>query len=202
MSIKGIIFDLDGTLIDSMSIWDSIGKQYLKSKGITDIPNNLREMLRTMSLHQSAQYFQQTFNIKRSVHEILEEINSMLKDKYKVEVQLNNGVQSFLEKNKSLKMCIATETDKQLAESALKRLHIYHFFDFIITAAEVGCGKREPQIFHRALERLNLSINEVVVFEDAPHAIESAKNAGFKVIAATDNWAVKGNSITDEWEGV
>ncbi|MGE5629604.1 MAG: HAD family hydrolase [Caulobacteraceae bacterium] len=182
MCIKGFIFDLDGTLLDSMGIWDNIGEEYLRLKGVDNIPQNMKEILKLMSLLQAAEYFIESFHINLSPHQIMDEINMLIEDKYKYHVGLKDGVHEFLEKNRELKMCIATATDKPLVEFALKRLNIYKYFEFIITSTEVGSSKQNPDIYIKAAEKLGLPLSEVAVFEDALHAIETAKSANFYTV--------------------
>ena len=111
--IKGAIFDLDGTLIDSMFIWDTIGEDYLKSFGI-EPKENLAEVFKTFTLEQAAEYYHNHYNIKLSVKEIVEGINDMVAEIYRTKVVLKPGISDFLKRLQSLgvKMCVATVTDK------------------------------------------------------------------------------------------
>lgn len=180
--IKAFIFDLDGTLLDSMSVWDNFGFEYLSFKDIKNIPENLWEILKTMSLLEAAEYFISDWGIKLSPEQICDEINGLIEKKYKYEVVPKNGVMEFLEKYKHKKMCIATATDKHLVEYAIKRLEMEKYFDFVITSTEIGSSKQSPDIFIKAAEKLGVKISEAVVFEDALHAIRSAKSAGFYTV--------------------
>jgi HAD superfamily hydrolase (TIGR01509 family) len=179
---KALIFDLDGTLLDSMSAWDTVGLEYLNLKTINHIPSNLLELLRPMSAVDSAKYFIAEFGIKLSPQQIGDEINGMIEEKYKFEIQPKEGVLEFLLQNKDRKMCIATATDRHLVEFALKRLELEKYFEFIITSSEVGCSKHKPDIFIKAAERLGLEAGDCVVIEDALHAIKSAKLGGFYTV--------------------
>lgn len=183
---KALIFDLDGTLLDSMNAWDTVGLDYLIHKEINNIPSNIMELLRPMSVVDAAKYFIAEFGIKLSPQQICDEINGMIEDRYKHEIQPKEGVLEFLLQNKDRKMCIATATDKHLVEFALKRLGIEKYFEFIITSTEVGCSKQKPDIFIKAAERLGLETGDCVVFEDAIHAIKSAKSGGFYTVGVYD----------------
>lgn len=187
MNTKAAIFDLDGTLLDSMPAWDSIGAEFLVLQGI-EPPGDLNETLKTLSFAQSAQYFIEAFNVELSVAEIIASINSMVEDKYRYSIKLKPIVKQFLEKLKSehVQLCIATATEKSLAEQALKRLGVLHFFDFIITCGEVGCGKDNAAIYLKAAEKLGYASSEIVVFEDALYCIKTAKAAGFYVVGVYD----------------
>lgn len=183
---KALIFDLDGTLLDSMGAWDEIGLEYLNLKAIDHLPPDILELLRPMSAFDAAQYFIDEFGIKLSPQQICDEINEIIEEKYKLEIQPKEGAPEFLAQNKDRKMCIATATDKHLVEFALKRLCLEEYFEFIITSSEVGCSKERPDIFIKAAERLGLEPGDCVVFEDAPHAIKSAKLGGFNTVGVYD----------------
>lgn len=185
--IKGAIFDLDGTLLDSMSIWDTIGEDYLRSLGI-EPRENLAETFKTFTLEQSAEYYRTNYGVTLSVAEIVNGVNGMIEDFYRNTVPLKKGVREFLEalSQKGVKMCIATVTDRYLAEAALVRLGVRKYFSEIFTTAEVGCGKSEPLIYRTALAHLGTQKAETFVFEDAYHALMTAKNDGFPTVAVYD----------------
>ena len=185
--IKGAIFDLDGTLLDSMSIWDTIGEDYLHSLGI-EPRENLAETFKTFTLEESAEYYRTHYGVNLSVEEIVNCVNGMIEDFYRNTVPLKKGVFEFLAglSEKGVKMCIATVTDKYLAEAALTRLKVRQYFGEIFTTAEVGCGKNDPMIYRTALAYLETEKSETLVFEDALHALMTAKNDGFTVVAVYD----------------
>ena len=185
--IKGAIFDLDGTLIDSMFIWDTFGEDYLRTLGITP-RENLAETFKTFTLEQSAKYYQNHYDVKLSVDEIVDSINNMVAEIYQTKVTLKSGVKDFLERlhKSGVKMCVATVTDRSVAESVLKRLGVFEYFLQIFTCAEVGCSKESPEIYRYALNYLGTAKEETVVFEDVLHALTTAENDGFKTAAVYD----------------
>ena len=185
--MEGAIFDLEGTLLDSMSIWDTIGNDYLRALGI-EANENLAETFKTFTLEQSAEYYRAHYGIALSVCEIINGINAMIEDFYRNTAPLKKGVAEFLDRlsRKNIKMCIATVTDKQLAEAALNRLNIRSYFTDVFTTAEAGCGKSSPQIYRMALSRLGTEKQETFVFEDTYHALLTAKKDGFPVVAVYD----------------
>lgn len=190
MKFKGAIFDLDGTLIDSMAVWENIGEEFLKSKGKIP-PKNLSDTLKTMSFQESSKYFIDEFNLDLSVDEIIYEFNRMVEDKYRYEIGLKEGVVYYLRKlkSKNIKMCIVTATDKALSEIVLTRLKVLDFFEFILTSGETGIPKDNPEIYLQASEILGYSPDEIIVYEDALHCIKAAKEANFYVIGVDDESA-------------
>ena len=188
MKLKCAIFDFDGTLFDSMFIWDSVGEIYLRSLEKKPKPS-MREDVRSLSLYQSACYFKEEYEIDLSVDEIMTGINRTIEHFYIHEVQPKEGVVSFLNKMKQqgVFMCIATASERYQIEAALQRCKMEHLFDAIFTCTEVGHGKDEPEIFRRAMEYFGANRNNTVVFEDAIHAVQTAKRDDFKVTAVFDN---------------
>ena len=190
--LKGAIFDLDGTLFDSMFIWDTAGEVYLRSIGI-EPREDLQKVLKPMSLLQSATYIREKYGLSLTVEEIMDGINRTVEDFYFHTVQPKEGVVVFLEqmKNQGVKMCIATATDRYQAQAALKRCGMEAFFSEIFTCTDVGHGKDEPFIFEKALEHLGTTKADTVVFEDAYHAAKTAKADGFITVAVYDSHETK-----------
>ena len=188
MRIRGAIFDVDGTLLDSMFIWDTIGEAYLRSIGYQP-KENLNETFKNMSLHQAARYYQTEYGVTRSIDEIMDGVNAMLERYYRFEVPLKPGVAELLERlrQSGVKLCIATATDRHLVEAALDRCGVLSCFGEIFTCNEVGHGKDEPDIFEEALRFLGTRREETLVFDDALYAVRTAKEAGFPVAAVYDS---------------
>ena len=188
MRIRGAIFDVDGTLLDSMFIWDTIGETYLRSIGYQP-KENLNETFKNMSLHQAARYYQTEYGVTQSIDEIMDGVNAMLERYYRFEVPLKPGVAELLERlrQSGVKLCIATATDRHLVEAALDRCGVLSCFGEIFTCNEVGHGKDEPDIFEAALRFLGTEKSETVVFDDSLYAIRTAKETGFPVAAVYDS---------------
>lgn len=188
MRIRGAIFDVDGTLLDSMFIWDTIGETYLRSIGYQP-KENLNETFKNMSLHQAACYYQTEYGVTLSIDQIMDGVNAMLERYYRFEVPLKPGVAELLERlrQSGVKLCIATATDRHLVEAALDRCGVLSCFGEIFTCNEVGHGKDEPDIFEVALRFLGTRREETLVFDDALYAVRTAKEAGFPVAAVYDS---------------
>ena len=188
MRIRGAIFDVDGTLLDSMFIWDTIGETYLRSIGYQP-KENLNETFKNMSLHQAACYYQTEYGVTLSIDQIMDGVNAMLERYYRFEVPLKPGVAELLERLRQdgVRLCIATATDRHLVEAALDRCGVLSCFGEIFTCNEVGHGKDEPDIFEEALRFLGTRREETLVFDDALYAVRTAKEAGFPVAAVYDS---------------
>lgn len=186
-TMTGAIFDLDGTLLDSMYIWSEIGINFLENEGVTPPPGASEQFVK-MSLVQAAEFYIKNYAPDRTVTDIIKSINTLIEDFYFNQVLLKDGVREFLEylKNRNVKMCVATATDKYMVEKALERNGIREYFSEIFTCTGVGAGKDTPVIYDRALEHLGTPKETTFVFEDALYAIETAKNANYKIVGIYD----------------
>ena len=186
--LKGLIFDFDGTLFDSMFIWDTAGEVYLRSIG-KEPKTDLQKVLKSMSLLQSAQYIREKYDIPLSVEDIMDGVNRTVEGFYFHTVEPKPGVIDFLEelRRRNIRMCIATATDRYQVEAALQRCGMRHFFSEIFTCTEVGNGKDRPDIFRKAMEHLQTDRNTTAVVEDAYHAVHTAKEDGFLVVGVYDS---------------
>lgn len=184
---KYSIFDLDGTLLDSMGAWHNLGRNYLLLKGVTP-PENLNEILASMSMLESAEYFRQAFKINLNSEEIISGVKDLIADKYKNDLVLKPYVREYLQKLKdeNVKMCIATATPLKMAKIALERNEIIDYFSFVASCDEVGVGKNKPDVFYMAANKLDADISEIAVYEDADFALITAKEAGFYTIGIYD----------------
>lgn len=196
--LKGIIFDFDGTLMDSMFIWDTAGEVYLRSIG-KEPQEDLQKVLKPMSLMQSAEYIQAHYEIPLSVTEIMEGINRTVEGFYFHDVEPKPVVIEWLEElsAKNIKMCIATATDRYQVEAALKRCGMRHYFSEIFTCTEVGSGKNQPLIFRKAMEHLGTDRSNTAVVEDAYHALRTANADGFMTVAVYDTHEDKQQEIRE-----
>lgn len=185
--IKGAIFDVDGTLLNSMPVWSNLGEIYLRSLGI-EAEKGLGEALSAMSLPQGADYLIHHYHLGKTRGKVLEGINREVKDFYAEKVPLKNGVRNFLEglKEHGIPMVIVTTSDRGNVEAALRRLGVLNYFDRVLTCTEMGTDKNRPDIYLAASLQLDTEPSETLVFEDAFHAVLTAKRAGFKVVAVYD----------------
>lgn len=194
--IKGAIFDFDGTLFDSMFIWDSIGEIYLRSIGY-EPKEDLNKKFKTFSLYQAACYYRSEYGVSLSTDEIMNGVNNMVEKYYKYDVIPKPGVIEFLQQlqKKGVKMCIVTATDRYLVEAALERCGMSDFFSRIFTCTSVGFGKDSPVIYREALKHLGTEKSETVVFEDVVYALRTAKGDKFITAAVFDSSEKEQNEV-------
>lgn len=188
--MKNYIFDLDGTLIDSMPAWDNMGAKLLLSIGIIP-PENIEELYRTMSFEESAEYFRKNLGMKLTAKEMIAKVISMVAEKYENEIKLKPHAYEFLEKsyNSGKKMTLLTASEEAYVMPCIKRLGIEVFFDKILTCTQLGMSKSNEHIYEYTAEKMGYDKCETVVFEDAPHAAKSAKKAGFFTVGIYDKSA-------------
>lgn len=185
--MKAAIFDVDGTLLDSMPVWDDIASVYLKSIGIKTDGKDDYEII-TMSIASACLHLISKYGIDKTVDEMIKGLSDMVADKYRYEIQLKSGVKEYLAKLKSegVSMCVVTASERGYITDALVRLNIYNYFDFMLTCSEAGLDKNSAAIYDMAREKLGADTEDTVVFEDAFNAITAAKNGGYKVYAVYD----------------
>ena len=185
--IQGAIFDVDGTLLDSMSVWANIGADYLRFLGY-EPRENLNETFKSMSLYQAACYYQSEYGVTLSTDEIIAGVNDRIGQFYRERAGLKPGVAGFLRqlREKGVKMCIATATGRPLVEAALERCGVLAYFSDIFTCFSVGHGKDEPVIYRTALEHLQTARVKTIVFEDALYAARTARRDNFVTAAVYD----------------
>lgn len=190
--LRGAIFDLDGTVLDSMPCWETVGTRYLQERGIAiPDPEDLARRLKTTTLPQAAELYQTEFGIPKSVEAICADIVEMIGRDYRERAPLKPHVEPVLRRlqREGVVMCIATATDAALADAALMRLGVRDCFAFISTCQQLNTSKRETLIFDDAVARMGVDKQDTVVFEDSLHSIETAAKAGYRVIGVYDNSA-------------
>jgi len=182
-----VIFDLDGTLLDSLWAWEHSGSNYLRSKGINPSPE-LDKQLEQLSLQDGAVLIKKMYDLPYTVDEIIEETLRPVREHYYTDIPAKSKVPELLKllKERGIKMAVATGSDGQLTRAVLTRLGLIDYFSVIITCDEVGVGKLSPVIYETTLTRLGTQKSRTVVVEDAPYAVETARTAQFYTIGVFD----------------
>lgn len=187
--IRGAIFDVDGTLLDSMGIWDTIGEDYLRSLGY-EPREKLNEKFRTMSIREAAQYYISEYGVPLTVEEICCQVNGWIERFYREEAQLKPGVSAFVKRlyDAGVKLAIATATDDFLVEAALRRCGVMEYFSRLITCTHVNQGKNRPDVYRAAMESIGSDRTNTVVLEDSLKALRTARNDGFLTVGVYDRF--------------
>ena len=184
---KAVIFDLDGTVVDSMWMWEAIDIEYLARFGI-GLPPDLQKKISGMSFSETAVYFKEEFSIPDSLEKIKADWNDMAMDKYCHEVTLKPGVLQFLKdlKKAGIKTGIATSNSKELAMAVLEKRGLLQYFDEVHMSCEVSTGKPAPDIYLLVAKYLGVEPKDCLVFEDISEGILAGKSAGMTVCGVED----------------
>lgn len=190
--IEAIIFDLDGTLIDSMWMWRTIDIEYLGRFGIA-LPENLQNEIEGMSFTETAHYFKEHFSIPDDIETIKNDWNQMAWNKYEKEVPLKPGAAEFLQycKGSGIKLGIATSNSRELVDNITRVHHLNDYFTTIITGCDVPKGKPAPDIYLAAAKNLKVPCSKCLVFEDIIPGIQAGKAAGMQVCAVEDAYSAE-----------
>lgn len=190
-NVKAVLFDLDGTLCDSMWVWMAIDEEYIKKYGLTE-PEDFHESMEGLSYTETAEYFLKIFpELPKTVEDLKREWYEMAIEKYAEEVTLKEGVREFLQylKAQGIPVGIATSNDRKLVEAFLKGQDAAALIDTISTSCEAKKGKPAPDVYLIAAENLKVAPEHCLVFEDVPMGILAGKNAGMKVCAVEDSFS-------------
>lgn len=189
-NIKAVIFDLDGTLVDSMWIWRDIDIEFLSARNLP-FEEDLQEKIEGMSFTETAVFFREYFHLTESVAELKTIWNEMAMQKYRYEVPLKPGALEFLKllKSREIKMGIATSNSEELVQAVSDAYHFEEYISCVVTSCSVKKGKPAPDVYLEAARQLGVKPQECLVFEDIVKGIEAGKNAGMKVCGMEDAYS-------------
>lgn len=189
MDFSAAIFDLDGTLVDSNTVWEKIDRIILQKRGIRCTDDFVRRL--TAMTYEDAAEDMHKLGVKETTEELIKEFNSFAVNEYRHNIFLKEGVRDYLDflKQRGVKLAVATASPKALYEPVLRNNHVYSFFDAFCTTDEVGKSKDYPDIYLHSASVLGVSPSECAVFEDVLKGIISAKNAGMKTVGVYDKYS-------------
>jgi len=191
-NVKGMIFDFDGTLINSLKLWQEVDVEFLRARGIA-CPDNLQQDIEGMGLQDCARYFQERFSLTDSVESMISEWSDMVREKY-FHLSWKEGSEKFLQyaKDVDYPMAMATSNQEDLVSKVLGHRGLSHIFSAIATSDYVGAAKPEPDVFLEAARRIGVRAEDCLVFEDTYAGVEGAKRAGMRAVAVYNghmgNW--------------
>lgn len=185
---EGLIFDFDGTLADSMWVWDEVDREFLKKRELP-YSEEFVEMVAVLGFERGADFVIDHFGLDEKPDDIIEEWKSLAEDGYANHVELKPGALDYLEycKAQGMPMAIATSLQRHLLEPALKKNGILDMFDVVCICDELQCGgKSNPTVYLEAARRLGIPAEQCAIFEDVATAARSAKKTGAYVVGIYD----------------
>lgn len=185
--IKAVIFDMDGVVLDSMGIWQDLGKRFLLSQG-RQAKADLNAVLYDMTVEEGAEYMRTEYGLECSVSEILAGLDAIIKDFYYSEVMAKDGIKTLMQYfyEQGIPMAVATSSARDHIEKALERNGLLQYLSGIYTTADVGESKRTPKLYNLVREKLGAAAGDTLVFEDAVFCLETARAAGYKTAGVND----------------
>lgn len=188
MDKRFAIFDMDGTLVDSMGYWQSLEREFLTRKGVTDGLEDILERTKPLTLPEAAALFSEYCDLDGTPEQLVAEVLALMEEHYQNDVAVKPGVFAYLDKLQAqgVTMCVASATPRHLVQLCLDRLGLSRYFSFLLSCVDVGAGKRHPDVFLEAARRLGADPHETAVYEDAIYAVRTAHDAGFHVVAIHD----------------
>ncbi len=200
LEADALILDIDGTLLDSMTIWNQADVVFLSKRGFEVTPD-YTDYVKSVRIEDAAFYTKERYNLPDSVEDIMAEWNSFVENAYANEVKLKPGVMEFLEEARSLgfKMGCATALTSRNVDAAFSRLGLYKYLDVLLTLDDLPGrpDKSEPDIYFEVAKKLNSDVSRTIVFEDVPIAIDGALKGGFITCAIYDEVGAGSDSSWD-----
>ena len=194
MKFKGAIFDMDGTIIDSLMFWDSlwksIGEKYMNDASFKP-SDEVNKKVRTMIYTDAMAYFKECYSIPDTTENFVQFTSDGLNDFYKNTAKAKDGAKELFSylKKKNVTLCLASASAMPQVTYVLQYHDLLKYFDFVLSCADIGVGKERPDLYLLAKDRMGLSPSEICVFEDSYVALETAKNAGFQTVGVYDQYS-------------
>ena len=194
---KAVIFDMDGTILDSMYIWHHLAESYLIKNNIP-IPEDLADKLVIMSIHKAVKMLIADFKLDLTPEAMLNELQNVLADFYRTQAVFKPGAKEFLQKlrDNNIATMVFSATPEHLLHLALERLDAKQYFSHgLLSCDTVGCGKNREEAFFKAAEHFGFAPDEIMIFEDAHYAATTAKRAGFTIGIMADKWEQRSHEL-------
>jgi 16S rRNA pseudouridine516 synthase len=187
---EAVLFDLDGTLVDSMWIWRKIDEDYFAEFGM-ELPENYQKEIEGLSFYETALFTRDKYMPDRDVEDLMNDWNKMAYDHYANKVPPKEGIKLFLDylKGNGIKIGIATSNSSVLCNATLENNGLLEYFDAILTGEECGAGKPSPDVYINTAASLGIDPEKCLVFEDICNGITAGKRAGMTVVAVYDEYS-------------
>ena len=192
IKISGAIFDMDGTLVDSLMVWDVLWDRFGERYGVKNFrpEYSVNKAVRTLTLKDAMELVHKTYSMGKDGGELLDVANRMIVDFYENDVKLKKGAKEFLDhcKENGVRMCIATATAPDLVSLAMKSCGLDKYIEKVFSCSDFGKGKDQPDVFLAAMEYLGTDLETTWVFEDSYVALSTANKVGFKTVGIYDQY--------------
>ena len=199
MKLTGAIFDMDGTLIDSLGFWEILWEAFSERYGYFRPDSEADRTIRTIPMKEAMCYIHERFGLGPDGETLYQTANRMLGEFYCHQVELKPGVMEFLIRcrEQGVKMCVASASDLKLVRMAMAHCGMEEFFPMLFSCSNIGKGKEEPDVFLLAREWLGTSLEETWVFEDSYVALQTAARAGFQTVGVYDRFGFRQDILQD-----
>ncbi|MCR4612319.1 MAG: HAD family phosphatase [Lachnospiraceae bacterium] len=190
-NIKAVIFDVDGTLLDSNGVWQEIDEEFMEERDL-DLTEDFQKEIDGMSFHQVAEYCHDTFNFEETPEELMDIWHDMARNEYTYNVKAKPGAKDFADflKKNNIKMAIASSNSHELIDPGLKNNELYHHMDLFYTASNIGEAKDNPKIYQNIAKELGVEPEECLVFDDIIPVINAVNDAGMRSCVVLDQRSV------------
>lgn len=186
-NIKLFLFDLDGTILDSLKIWNDIDLLFFKNHNLI-MGEDYHIAIAPLTLEETATYTKNTYKLDIDEEQIMKEWSNLAIKEYAENVNLKKGVKEFLDylKNKNVHLAIATSCNEEMFKPCLERYGIVSYFEHFYTSQNLKINKSNTNFFKEILNEYKIEPDQILFFEDSLASMKCAKSLGFNVVAVMD----------------